>query len=138
MLMGLYRFTGRQSLLSFSVDVVDALAEQGPPPAPDPSRRHDYCGAVPAKDFGLALNLALEVWDQSEFTDEGARARELAGRLEDSIVEQMFHNDWLVAASGIDWYDSQMDPARIAHALVRLHDLRNGRKYGVTPDYQSR
>ena len=138
MLMGLYRYTGREGLLSFSVRVIDALSEQGPPPTPNPSRRHDYCGSVPAKDFGLALNLALEVWDQAEASADGARAEELAVRLETAIAEQMFFNDWLVAASGIYWYDTQMDPARIAHALVRLHDMRNGRRYGVTPDYQSR
>ena len=34
MLMGLYRYTGREGLLSFSVRVIDALSEQGPPPTP--------------------------------------------------------------------------------------------------------
>ena len=138
MLMGLYRYTGREELLTFSACVVDALSEQGPPAPPNSTRRHDYCGAVPAKDFGLAINLALEVWDQAEGTETGARAEELAIRLEKAIVDQMFFNDWLTAASGIYWYDTQMDPARIAYALVRLHDLRNRRVYGVKPDYQSR
>jgi len=97
-------------------------------------REYDYCQSVPARDYGMALNLTLDLYNISN----NPFAQKEIERLEKIIIDQLFYNNWILAATGTTWYDSQLDPSRVIYSLVRLYDIRNGEKVGVIPDYQSR
>jgi hypothetical protein len=134
LVLGLHRFTGRAEFLSYAEQSGRLVAGRPLPPAPDPVRRHDYSRCVPAGDVGSALAMFTELRQTSGVSEY----QEMTLTLTDYIASNLVVNGWITGATGVRWYDGQMDPARVVYALVRLFDVAQGGRFAVPPDTQAR
>lgn len=134
LVLGLHRLTDRAELLSYAEQCGRLIASRALPPAPDPTRRHDYSGCVPAGDLGSALAMFAELWNLTGTSEYQG----MTVALTDYIASNLVVNGWITGATGVRWYDGQMDPARVVYALVRLSDVAEGGRLGVAPDTQAR
>jgi hypothetical protein len=134
LVLGLHRITGQAPLRSYAEQSARLIRSRPLPPAPDPARRHDYSGCVPAGDIGSALAMFAELWDATGASEY----QEMTVTLADYVASNLVVNGWITGATGVRWYDGQMDPARVVYALVRLFDIANGGRFSVAPDTQAR
>jgi len=100
------RFVDDPRILSLAVAVTNASR-----PEAFPTDVH-----VPAKDVGMILSLALEMYAQTGEERWLEEARQVA----DQILPIYFDRPLLRGASGVDYYESQLLPGYLAGALVRL------------------
>lgn len=100
-----YRLTDDQRLLEWA-----SAVGRGYLRAPFPTTL-----SVPAMDAGLGLGLLADLYDITDDKRWLAGALELAGTLRDVYLDAPLPR----GAAGIDWYESQMGPGFLLHALAR-------------------
>ena len=91
--------------------------------------------SIPAMDAGLGLGLVVDLYD---ITGE-VRWLEGASCLAEKLTETYLDAALPRGASGIDWYESQMGPGFLLHALARTALLADNRSSCVLQaDYTAR
>lgn len=120
-----YRLSGDSRLLEWASAVGGRYCEE---PFP-------VTISVPAMDAGLGLGLEADLYDITGM----AKWREGAMRLAEKLTESYLDAALPRGASGIDWYESQMGPGFLIHALARTALLAEGRSQCVlAADYTAR
>jgi hypothetical protein len=120
-----FRFTRDPRLLAWA-EAVGGAYQSAPFPADT---------AVPAMDAGLGLGLLVDLYD---LTGE-KRWRDAGLALAPLLVAAYLDADLPRGAAGIAWYESQMGPGFLLHALARLALLADGNTPCVlAADYTAR
>lgn len=120
-----YRYTQDERLLNWGAAVGRAYLEQPLPPGV----------AAPAMDAGLGLGLLADLFDITRDRPWLDGAMKLAPTLLATYLDQPLPR----GAAGVEWYESQMGPSFLLHALARTALLaENPAACPLAADYTAR
>jgi hypothetical protein len=121
---GLHRQTARNDILEIAAAMADTVRR-----APFPEQ-----GCIPALDLGLAIGLAVDLFD---LTGE-PRYRDQALQHAETALQRYWVNGLFRGATHHGAYDSQMGVAYLVHALARLGTMERPGSCPIPPDYTAR
>ena len=124
MCTGMHRLTGRSDLLELAAAMAQTLRR-----VPFPEDQ-----AVPALDLGLAIGLAVDLFDLTGDPAYLGDARQYAA----IAMRRYWHDGLFRGAAGHGAYDSQMGVAYLLQALLRLGTLGRSGACRVPADYTAR
>ncbi len=135
--LGLFRHIRDKRFLDFAGNVLEVYRNTPLPSVNRTFKSHSYFNVVPAHDFGSFLNLEV---DYADITGKNNWTHAIAAA--DLAIEQLTPagKSWFTAgtATGVPWYESGLDVARVVYSLVRLGAAVDGKIASVPPDYQWR
>ena len=128
--IGGWRLTQNEKLMEWARVVGNTYLDEKFPVA----RVHTEGFKIPASDAGLTLELFADLYDitgESVWLEGGIE-------LSETVLEVYFPETLPFGASGIDWYESQMEAAYLIHGLARVALLALSRTCPLAPNYTAR